>query len=352
MKRRQLVQIRRVDLVVVSALYVVSLALFAIFVGQRPELDPWNRWLAGAVLALLLLPYLGLSIPEVGAKCRDSLAPSWRLPILVVIFPALHAFYAATAGEIRTSAVLTGLLFVEAAAFLAVRVRHLPPQFSLADLLLIVLLWVPLAGWWLPDLTLPPGVGSLHYYRFVAILVALVVFLCIRGVPDVGYDFRWHARDVLVAAVIALLYLFPFALPIGTRAGLLSYELRLRSLPEVLGIVLVIAFLDALPKELLFRGVLQNLVRSKTGRRWLSVLISAVLYGLAHAAEPTAQATAVDLGPLGIVNLPVAYMLLTALAGLFYGLLYDTTRKITVSAFAHTLVDGVWFFFAIPVSGG
>ena len=104
-----------------------------------------------------------------------------------------------------------------------------------------------------------------------------------------------------------------------------------RQLPlQFFGIYLTVA----IPEELLFRGILQNLLchsirRGPTGVYGL--LISAVVFGashLHHAPVPNWR-----------------YAILATLAGLFYGYTFRNRQRLSASALTHALVDTAWHFW-------
>ena len=90
----------------------------------------------------------------------------------------------------------------------------------------------------------------------------------------------------------------------------------------------------AIPEELLFRGILQNLlVRTihKGPRGLYGLLIASVVFGashLHHAPVPNWR-----------------YAILATLAGIFYGNVYRTRQRLCASALTHALVDTIWHFW-------
>jgi membrane protease YdiL (CAAX protease family) len=90
----------------------------------------------------------------------------------------------------------------------------------------------------------------------------------------------------------------------------------------------------AIPEELMFRGILQNLlVRSiRTGPRGLyGLLIASVVFGAAHLHHAPAPNW--------------RYAILATLAGIFYGNVYRTRQRLCASALTHALVDTLWHFW-------
>jgi membrane protease YdiL (CAAX protease family) len=83
----------------------------------------------------------------------------------------------------------------------------------------------------------------------------------------------------------------------------------------------------ALPEELFFRGLLQNLLETRLPRRYALVLAAAI-FGLSHYIHGA------------VFNW--RYVILAAIAGWFYGRAWRSGRRIGASAISHTLVDTVW----------
>ena len=89
----------------------------------------------------------------------------------------------------------------------------------------------------------------------------------------------------------------------------------------------------ALPEELLFRGVIQNLLERRFPQ-WpgLTIGLAAVVFGLAHLDNPTP----------GYPVPNMTYVAMATLAGLAYGWTWRRTGKITASAVTHALVNFMW----------
>jgi uncharacterized protein len=83
----------------------------------------------------------------------------------------------------------------------------------------------------------------------------------------------------------------------------------------------------ALPEEILFRSLIQNLLVRRLGRTlWVFVLAS-VIFGAAH----------LDNGPQPAPNW--RYFILATIAGFGYGRVFDRSSTVLSSVLFHTLVD-------------
>lgn len=152
-------------------------------------------------------------------------------------------------------------------------------------------------------------------------------FLVIRQLRGVGFDLRLRLRDVGVG-----LREFAFYAPIALLLGLGLRFLHLhaiwpRPLQAVGGFVLTFFFI-AVPEELFFRGWLQNLLERRIGRS-LALIATAILFGLSHFNKRAA-------------HFNWRYVLLAALAGIFYGRAWRADRRVGASAVTHATVDTVW----------
>jgi hypothetical protein len=87
-------------------------------------------------------------------------------------------------------------------------------------------------------------------------------------------------------------------------------------------------FLIAVPEELFFRGWLQNLLERHLGRE-RALLATAILFGLSHFNKRAAYFN-------------WRYVLLAAIAGIFYGRAWRRDRRVGASAVTHATVDSVW----------
>lgn len=152
-------------------------------------------------------------------------------------------------------------------------------------------------------------------------------FLAVRQLDGVGFDLRLRLRDMGIG-----LREFAFYAPIAIALGLGMEFLRLHGvLPNpirALGAFVFTFFLVAVPEELFFRGWLQNLLERRMGRTG-ALLLTAALFGLSHFNK-RAQ------------HFNWRYVVLAAIAGIFYGRAWRARRRVGASGITHALVDTVW----------
>ena len=149
--------------------------------------------------------------------------------------------------------------------------------------------------------------------------------LC-AGLDGVGFDLRLRLRDAGIGlrefcfyAVVAIPLGWGWAFCISMHRG----RMACRRASDSLHVLFI-----AIPEELFFRGWMQNLLERRMGRT-AALLATAVLLGLSHWNKRTA-------------HFNWQYVLLAALAGIFYGRAWRAERRVGASAITHATVDTVW----------
>ena len=152
-------------------------------------------------------------------------------------------------------------------------------------------------------------------------------FLAVRGLSGVGYNLRLRISDWKIGLREWFCYT-PIAIVLGLALGFLHWHWHMDR-PWLVPLAwLFTFFFIAIPEEIFFRGWMQNLLERKVGRT-ASLLITAAIFGLAHFNKRTA-----------FFNW--RYVLLAAIAGLFYGRAWRAERRIGASAITHATVDTLW----------
>jgi uncharacterized protein len=152
-------------------------------------------------------------------------------------------------------------------------------------------------------------------------------FLVIRQLDGVGFDLRLRWRDVVVGLREFVFYV-PIALTLGLALGFLHLHLTLPSMVHAVGAFVLTFFFIAVPEELFFRGWLQNLLERRMGRV-PALMVTAALFGLSHFNKRA-------------VHFNWRYVLMAALAGVFYGRAWRAERRVGAAAMTHASVDTVW----------
>jgi membrane protease YdiL (CAAX protease family) len=188
------------------------------------------------------------------------------------------------------------------------------------------------SGTWAGPFRLTPDATPMRVtFRFdqgVAGLI-LVAFFCrrIQGLDEL----RSIVRPTLAATVIATLVVMTFA----NLLGFVRFEPKL---PGFVGVQFARLLLwTSVLEEGFFRGVVQErllragFIASRPRLAWLPIVISAALFGLAHAAGG------------------LAYVFLASIAGLGYSAVYSVTRRIEAPIVVHFLLNATHFIaFTYP----
>jgi uncharacterized protein len=152
-------------------------------------------------------------------------------------------------------------------------------------------------------------------------------FLAVRRLEGVGFDLRLRLSDVRIGGRELAIYA-PIAIALGLSLGFLHFHAYIPPVSHVvLGWIFTFFFI-AVPEELFFRGWMQNLLERRLGQRW-ALLATAVLFGLSHFNKRA-------------LHFNWRYVLLAALAGVFYGRAWRQERRVGASAITHASVDTLW----------
>jgi uncharacterized protein len=174
----------------------------------------------------------------------------------------------------------------------------------------------------------PAWPAHLAVFNKILLLDAgIYAFLAIRHLDNVGFDLRLRLRDLAIG-LREFAYYTPIAIALGLSLGFLHFHALWPHL--IHGIIAFVAtfFFIAVPEELFFRGWLQNLLERRIGRTW-ALMLTAVLFGLSHWNKRT-------------LHFNWRYVLLAAIAGIFYGRAWRHDRRVGASAITHASVDTIW----------
>ena len=205
---------------------------------------------------------------------------------------------------------------------------------SLWDFAAILLLWLPVelaAG---ARLVPRPAQGFLHSVIYaIAILLGLVVFRCFRALPGMKYNPPGTSRDLRLA-LFAFAVCAPFLIAVGIAIGFIPWpHLPVRGAVSMAEAAPLIFFATALPEEILFRSLIQNLLMLRFGAGWRVLFAASLIFGAAH----------LDNGPQPLPNW--RYMILATVAGIAYGRVFQQGSSVTAPAALHCMVDWTKHFF-------
>jgi membrane protease YdiL (CAAX protease family) len=183
-----------------------------------------------------------------------------------------------------------------------------------------------------------PGFDGIRTALGMTILVGLAVALLQRegvSLPELGFQTRLAVPALLgVAALWTVLNLAALAAAAGTGTTNAVGFLYDRPLPAIAGTVLVQYGFVAVGEELALRGFLQNKLVALFGgperrrNRALGIVLMGLTFGLMHVPDRIVS-DGLDAGAL------VGSVLVVALSGIAFGVIYDLTRNLYLVVFLH-----------------
>jgi uncharacterized protein len=286
------------------------------------ELIHWTT-LAAAILALapvLVFGFCGALVERIRTLSR----------LLQIAVPALLAIpYLLTAcplGWFRWQWFALYLLLPPVVAVLLTMVSVLDPgqRGHWVEFLVLLALGLAVDLRWF-EAAWPLGLGFIN--KLLLLDAGLYGFMGVRGLSGVGFDLRLRGNDWKIGLREWAFYT-PIAIALGLALGFLHWHRHIDPPWMVPLAWLFTFFLIALPEEIYFRGWMQNLLERRLGRM-ASLLVTAAIFGLSHFNKRTA-----------FFNW--RYVLLAAIAGVFYGRAWRAERRIGASVIMHTTVDTLW----------
>lgn len=272
--------------------------------------------------ALLLAPlwFFGFGAAEWIRKLLTSrllrvLFPaSLALPYLVFSVPSGEFRWAFALAMLALPVVLTALL----------EFSNLSPKLAWQDGMVLAALAAAhvlklfQGAWPYPGLAILP--------KLFLIDIALYLYLDVRKLEGVGY---WliTSRQAFVIGLREWFYFLPFGIGLGAALHFTHFHARLPAPVTLVGAIVFTFLLVAIPEEVFFRGILQNLLETRLGQRW-ALLLASLLFGFGHFNKGAA--------------FNWRYVLLATIAGIFYGRAWRAQRQLLASIITHTAVDVVW----------
>lgn len=302
----------------------------------------WGLWIAARAFDVardlhghLAGPFAAVSLMvgvvwAFGWGAGEPLARWMSRPVSIVrvLTPGIFAaaIYLLLALSLEEFSARSLLLFFALPTVLAALLEYRPPSAKLdwQDVVVLGALGCAVEyGWLRPSL---PGPGLGNVPKFLLADVALYLYTVQRRLPGMGFDLRLRLRDLGIGAREWALFA-PIGIGLGLALGFLRFHARLPAAGTFTGTVLVTFIFVAVPEELFFRSLLQNLLETRLTRRQ-ALMLAAAIFGLSHYVHGA------------VFNW--RYVILAAIAGLFYGRAWRAERRLAASAFCHAMVDSVW----------
>jgi uncharacterized protein len=280
-----------------------------------------------AVAALLtLIPYMAVAFFGARVTAWAERLPLWKRLFAPCLLCLPYALVAGSAGAFSWGGlVLYSCLPVAIAVLLWQAAQADPGQRgNWRDLLVLATLGLAVDLRWFES-EWPPHLSVFN--KILLLDAGIYAFIVLRRLDGVGFDLRLRWRDAGIGLRELALYT-PVALALGLWLGFLHLHARLPAVAPAAGAWIFTFFFIAVPEELFFRAWLQNLLERRMGRTW-ALLVTASLFGLAHFNKRSA-------------HFNWRYVLLAALAGIFYGRAWRSDRRVGASAITHASVDTIW----------
>jgi len=278
--------------------------------------------------ALLLAPYWFF-----GFGAAETLQRLLRNRALRVLAPGVlvvpYLIFSVPRGEFRG---IYAMALFSIPVALAALFEFLPPggarpavgKLCWQDVIALAVVGLPVEFSWLRGSFPQPGLSALP--KILLVDSALYAFLVVRRLEGVGFDFSVRARDLIIG-VRECVFFAPIVIALGIGVGFITPHGGMPSASSASAALLITFFFVAIPEELFFRGLLQNLLEPRLGYTG-SLILTAAIFGLSHFNKP----------------LPFnwRYVMLATIAGVFYGRAWRDRRRLLCSATTHTLVDVIW----------
>ena len=282
---------------------------------------------AAAVVAaiLTLLPFL------LAAFWPFSVEAVQRVPLGVrIVLPAVlcvpYAMVAISYGQFRPGWFALYLLLPVVMTLLLYRasVADVTKRGDWRDFLVLAVLGLAVDLRWFEP-AWPPHLAVFN--KMLLLDAGIYGFLAVRRLEGVGFDLRLRLSDLRIGVRELVIYA-PIAIALGLSLRFLHFHAYIPPVSHVLLGWIFTFFFIAVPEELFFRGWMQNLLERRLGRHW-ALLTTAVLFGLSHFNKRA-------------LHFNWRYVVLAALAGVFYGRAWRQERRVGASAITHASVDTLW----------
>lgn len=327
---------KKLLLAIVLLLVVAALADWVVV--ERVPVSPLEFGTLLVATALVLAAFVALTDQAVIDALRQWAGKSpviaLSVPLLILIPYLIYAAGSRTCAPVPAFK-LAAYALIPSALLLPDRVRNRQGA-NLRDWLAMAAMAVPIPAHWLADVWVwPYGPPEDLYFLLPlgSVCVGLYAFVVVRNLDDVGYKLLWRGGDVMIGVSNWAMFSI-IGIPLGYALHFIHFHAHRVSPLNLIGTFVGIYLTIAIPEEVFFRGILQNLLeksirRGPPGR--YALLIASVIFGASHFHHP-----------------PVPnwrYCIMATIAGIFYGLAYQWRRRTSASALTHALVDTLWHFW-------
>jgi uncharacterized protein len=178
------------------------------------------------------------------------------------------------------------------------------------------------------DVAWPSGLRG--WGNLLLVDAGLYAFLGVRGLSGTGFDFHFRWSD-WKTGLRELAFFTPPVLILGITLGFIRPHPNLPPVGNAVFTWASIFVFVAVPEELFFRAWVQNFLERRLGRR-PALIFASIVFGLSHFNKRNAAGQ----------HFNWRYVLLAAIAGIFYGRAWREHRRVPASTITHTCVDWLW----------
>jgi hypothetical protein len=282
-----------------------------------------------ATLALLLAAIFAFFAAPVQRGFGEALR---RRPALLWAAPLLLTALFVAASAVVSAAGITQTLVVLAYTSAPTLCRYALGRHG--DFPAVLLLWLPIEFAGAFAFAPRASYGFLHTVIYgIAILLGLILFLVYRPIGGMKFNLPRGRRDLWLP-LAAFAVTAPVLIVVGIAIGFIPPpHPPVQQAGKMAAAVGIIFAGTALPEEILFRALIQNLMMQRFGATTRTLFWASFIFGCAH----------LDNGPQPLPNW--RYMILATIAGLAYGRVFQKSSSVVSSALLHTMVDWAKHFF-------
>ncbi len=278
-------------------------------------------WTTASVL-LILTPYWAF-----GFGFDRWLRKNLKRPAALVLAPCLlivpYLIFALPQGLFHWNMCLGMMAIILTVAILLRQANAAAPDWR--DLLVLAILGISVDLHFFDRAWPVAGLSGMPKLLFVD--AGLYGYLVIRPIGNIGFDFRIRRPDLLVG-LREFFYFAPIAIILGLALRFLHIHRTLSNPLAFAAGWLFTFFFVAMPEELFFRGLMLNMLERRMSSK-RALIVTSLLFGLAHFNKRTAYFN-------------WRYVIIAAVAGIFYGRAWLAKRRLIASSVTHATVDTVW----------
>jgi hypothetical protein len=312
---------------------ILVYSAFALFFGVSAAVQLRRYPVSGpalvgiyACLLLLIALWLLPAFPDLRRRARARFAGAGGACAAWALLLMPYCLYALGTGDFSFLALgrLAAMASVPIQIFAVFPVRD-TQKLAWQDAAALIWLATPVLARWLKGLWNVP-VNLDFMARLFVVVVGAWTYVIFRRIEDTGYEARFSI-GIARAAFLNLALFSVIGLPLGFAMNFIAWNPHWQGVWHFFFDCVTIFVFIAIPEELLFRGLLQNLFEGSWGSRHGAQAAAAMLFGLMHILH-------------GFPNW--RYVLIASIAGWFYGSAWRSTRSLVASGITHALVDSIW----------